>query len=201
MADYCTVDDLADFMHVVDQQERAQFESLITEASRLIDTETKTTFEPAAASATARLFVARYEDLIYVDPISSTTDLVIETQPSVGADWVTWDAADYQLEPLNQRAHGIDNHAYWCVRAVRSRGFPVGQPARVRITARWGWVDGTPELVSGACKTIVKAMHAQRTAQGDVVAIAEGMATRVYMLSKDAAARLRPVTRPDVWPT
>ena len=199
MADYCDVNDLGDFMHVVDGAEQAQLSQLISEASRLIDTECKFSFEPAAASATARLFVARFEDLIFTDPISSTTDLVVETQPSAGSDWVTWDAADYQLEPLNQRSHGIANHPYWSVRAVRSRMFPCGQPARVRITARWGWADGTPDLVVGACKTIVKAMHAQRTSPAEVAVIGDGMASRIYMVSKDAAARLRPVTRPDAW--
>jgi hypothetical protein len=199
MADYCTVDDLADFMHVVDDAERAQFEALIGEASRLIDAHTKFSFEPAASTATARVFVARFEDLLFCDPISSTTDLVVETQDMAGGSWTTWAAADYQLEPLNRRSHGIDAHPFWSVRAVGCKAFPVGQPARVRITARWGWADGTPELVVGACKTIVKAMQQQRTSAAEVAVIGEGMASRIYMVSKDAAQRLRPVTRPDAW--
>lgn len=199
MADYCTVDDLGDFMHVVDDAEYAQLQSLIGEASRLIDAHTKFSFEPAATTATARLFAARFDDLLFVDPISSTTDLVVETQDTIGGSWTTWAAADYQLEPLNQRSHGIENHPFWSVRAVSRRYFPVGQLARVRITARWGWTDGTPELVTGACKTIVKAMQQQRTSAAEVAVIGEGMASRIYMVSKDAAQRLRPVTRPDAW--
>ena len=199
MADYCTVDDLGDFMHVVYDAEFAQLHSLIAEASRLIDAHTKFSFEPAASAASARLFAARFEDLVFVDPISSTTDLVIETQDTVGGSFTTWAATDYQLEPLNQRSHGMANHPFWSVRAVSRKYFPTGQPARVRVTARWGWTGGTPELVTGACKTIVKAMHAQRTSPAEVAVIGDGMASRIYMVSKDAAQRLRPVTRPDAW--
>jgi hypothetical protein len=197
MADYCTVDDLGDFLNVVDSAEYAQFGALIAEASRLIDTHTRFSFEPAAATATPRVFAAEFVDMVFTDPISTTTDLVVETQ--AGDGWVEWAADDYQLEPLNQRANGIDNHPAWLVRAVGARRFPRGNPARVRITARWGWGDGTPELVVGACKTIVKAMHAQRTSPADIAVLGDGLASRIYMVSKDAAARLRPVTRPDVW--
>lgn len=202
MTDYTSTAELGEWLRSIDGADDGELALMITEASRLIDSHCRFSFEPAASSATARLFNAGEHslntcDLIWVDPISSTTELVIETRTSLTADWVAWDAADYQLEPLNQRHAGIDNFPYWAIRAVNDKTFPISDAALVRVTARWGWTDGTHPLIQGACKSIVKGMHTQRNAPGDVAVIGEGLATRIYMVSKDAHARLRPFVRPD----
>jgi hypothetical protein len=199
MADYTSIQELSGYLHASELNEAGDWATLITTASRHIDGHCAFEFGPAGDAATARLFAARDCDLLYTygSAISSTDGLVIETR--TGDTWTTWSADDYQLEPLNQRAHGIDDHPYWAVRAVRSRRFPVSDEAKVRVTAKWGWAGGTPKPVRVACLSMVKAMNLQRQGAGDVVSVNEGMAARVWMVTKDAAALLAPFRVPSPW--
>lgn len=92
------------------------------------------------ANATARIYVATNNYLVQTDDISTTSGLIVKTDP--GADGTfsqTWTSADYQLEPLNGKISG-QTWPYHTIRAIRSLYFPMdyGQ-ALVQITARWGW--------------------------------------------------------------
>lgn len=90
--------------------------------------------------ATARVFVADNAAICYVDDISSTSGLIIKTDPGANGTFSqTWAATDYQLEPLNGKMDG----SYWpyhTIRATKSLYFPqdYGQ-ALVQVTAKWGW--------------------------------------------------------------
>jgi hypothetical protein len=94
------------------------------------------------ATATARTFVASTPWLVEVDDISTATGLIIKTdEDDDGVFETTWNAADYQLEPLNGKLGG-QNWPYTRIRAINAREFPFnyGQ-ALVQITARWGWAN------------------------------------------------------------
>lgn len=102
------------------------------------------------ANATARIYVATNNYLVHTDDISTTSGLIVKTDP--GADGTfsqTWTTADYQLEPLNGKISG-QTWPYHTIRAIRSLYFPMdyGQ-ALVQITARWGW-PATPNPVKQA---------------------------------------------------
>lgn len=73
--------------------------------------------------------------------ISSTSGLVIKTDTSSDGTYsTTWTASDYQLEPLNQVAGGIEGHPFTRIRAVGDYGFPSRATiAPVQVTAKWGW--------------------------------------------------------------
>ena len=92
------------------------------------------------ANATARIYVATNSYLVHVDDISTTSGLIVKTDP--GADGTfsqTWTTSDYQLEPLNGKISG-QTWPYHTIRAIQSLYFPMdyGQ-ALIQITARWGW--------------------------------------------------------------
>lgn len=87
------------------------------------------------AGASTRLVVAIRPDMLLVDDIGSTTDLLVETYN--GSAWTTVDDATYQAEPLNMRRDG----QAWPITRLMALDWtwPVDRQARVRVTAAWGW--------------------------------------------------------------
>ena len=110
---YLSADELAAFLRINDSQEHSQLEQLIGSAVEAVAAHCGQSFTTADAAASARVFTAENMRWVRVDPISSTTDLVVATD--TGADGTfdtTWDAADFQLEPLNQQHAGLTDHPY-----------------------------------------------------------------------------------------
>ena len=86
-----------------------------------------------------------------VHDLWDTTNLVVKTDPGDdGTFATTWDADDYQLEPLN----GLDGDAYtpwWRIRAVGTRTFPCSnRRAALQVTAAWGWTAVPDDVFQGA---------------------------------------------------
>jgi hypothetical protein len=97
-----------------------------------------------------RYFVAQDDFVCEVDDLSTGT-VVIQT--AAGADGIfdtTWDADDYQLEPLNQELDGIA-WPYTTIRAIGDYLWPIsGGEALVKITGVWGW-PSIPIAIKQAC--------------------------------------------------
>ncbi len=135
----CSLSDVKTAMSVYDSTDDGRIELAINTASRMIEAACNRRFY-ADTNATARTYVATTYALALTDDISTTTGLIVKTDPSAtGTFTETWQAADYQLEPLNSV---IDGQAwpYTQIRAIRSLTFPFdyGQ-ALVQVTAKWGW--------------------------------------------------------------
>ena len=77
-----------------------------------------------------------------VDPISTTTDLVIATDENGdGVFETTWAGSDYRLEPVNAAVTG---EPYTRIVAIGSKRFPInGTRPSTRVAARYGWPNGT----------------------------------------------------------
>lgn len=137
----CTVDDVKQTLGIEDTVDDLEINVAVEAATAMIEQYCGRQFSQDAV-ASARVYVATNSYLVQVDDISTTSGLILETDP--GADGTfdqTWTAADYQLEPLN----GIINGQTWpyhTIRAIRSLYFPqdYGQ-ALIRVTARWGWAS------------------------------------------------------------
>ena len=196
---YLSADELAAFLRIHDDQEHPQLEQLIASAVEAIAAHCGQAFTTAADTATARVFMAENHKWVRVDPISSTTGLVVKTD--TGADGVfdtTWDAVDYQLEPLNQQHAGLTNHPYNLIRAARARWFPVDRRARVEVTARWGWTT-IPSSVSDATLMHAARLHERRNAPAGVVA-GDGFIGRTSLgIDPDVQSLLAPFVRADKW--
>ena len=137
----CTVDDVKQTLGIEDTVDDLEINVAVEAATAMIEQYCGRQFTQDSV-ASARVYVATNSYLVQVDDISTTSGLILETDP--GADGTfdqTWTAADYQLEPLN----GIINGQTWpyhTIRAIRSLYFPqdYGQ-ALIRVTARWGWAS------------------------------------------------------------
>lgn len=196
---YVEADELAAFLRINDQTEHSQLEQLIASAVEAVAAHCGQSFETAAASATVKTFAAEDHRWVRVAPISSTTDLVIKTD--TGADGTfdtTWDAVDYQLEPLNQEHGGLTDHPYNLIRAARARWFPVDRRARVQVTARWGWTT-VPSSVRDATMMHAARLHERRNAPAGVVA-GDGFIGRTSLgIDPDVQSLLAPFVRGDKW--
>ena len=126
-------------------------------ASRLIDGYCNRQFW-SVGSATTRVYAAEDEFYCNIDDIAGTA-ITLRTSGATGGVFdVTWEATDYQLEPLNGRLDGLQ-WSYDKIRAVGDYLFPTvngnfGEQALVQVTAVFGW-PSVPEPVTQA--TIIQA--------------------------------------------
>ena len=196
---YAAADDLAAFLRIHDDTEHPYLEGLLSSSSAAVDAFCGQSFQAAAVSATARTYAARFCDLVSVDPISATTDLVIETDTSGNGTFdATWAATDYQLEPLNRNVSGLVDHPFTMVRAIAARYFPVDRQARVRVTARWGW-STVPDSIRDATLMHAARLHERRNAPAGIVA-GDGFIGRTSLgMDPDVKALLMPYKRPELW--
>lgn len=152
----CTRQDVKTALGIADAVDDLRIDVALAAATAQVQEHCNRTFVQAD-TASPRVYVADNPYLVQVDDISTTSGLVLETDPgATGTFSQTWQTADYQLEPLN----GLINGAYrpWTtIRAIRSLYFPrdYGQ-ALVRVTARWGW-SAVPDTVKQA--TIIQTIH------------------------------------------
>lgn len=145
---YCTLDQLKSVLRVTDTVDDVLFETRIDEASRVIDDYCNRRFY-ADTTATARIYVATQTNELFVDDISSTTDLVVKTDSAGDGTYATTLAAtDFQCEPLNAIARGIPINQ---ISTTPTASFPTSTaPAGVQVTARWGW-PAVPKPIQSAC--------------------------------------------------
>lgn len=139
MTTLCSLQDVKTALGISDTVDDARLNLAIDAATALIQDYCGRQFTQDA-SATARVYVAVNDFLAMTDDISTTSGLIVQTDPGEdGSFSQTWTAADYQLEPLNGKINGR-TVPYNTIRAIRTLTFPLdyGQ-ALVRVTARWGW--------------------------------------------------------------
>lgn len=135
----CTVAEVKAALGISDNLDDVAIGLAVDAATSMIETYCARQFEKAE-TATARIYVATNNYLVHTDDISTTTGLIVKTDPGEdGTFSETWTTADYQLEPLNGLISG-QTWPYHTIRAIRSLYFPMdyGQ-ALVQITALWGW--------------------------------------------------------------
>lgn len=199
---YCTLAELTSYL---DQGGAAslgtgndsEMEQAVEAASRQIDGECRRKFW-RDATATAKTYQAWDGYLLDVDPISTTTGLVVatDTDDSGTAD-TTWTTADYQLEPLNGIVDGLEGWPYTRLRAVGSYTFPCSTKGRalVHITARWGWA-AVPDAIVSACLIQSAYLWRRKDAVTGILGQTDfGAVTVRAGLDKDAAALIQSYRR------
>jgi hypothetical protein len=147
---YCSLNDLKASARITDNVDDALLELAIESASRLIDTYTQRNFYNAGTAT--RLYVPQDNYITEIDDLITITEL----KTSDGDDFgTTWQAKDYQLEPLNGIVDGITGHPATRIRAVDDFLFNVlDGEATVRVTGTWGW-SAVPTAVKQA--TVIQA--------------------------------------------
>lgn len=147
---YASLVEVKNALRIQDSVDDSLLEMAIESASRLIDGYAGRYFYNAGSAT--RNFVAEDLYLTVIDDLHSITSLA--TTDKVGGAYTTWTATDFQLEPLNGTADGIQS-PYTAVRAVGNYGFTFfNNQALVRIVGSWGWAS-VPVAIKQA--TIIQA--------------------------------------------
>jgi hypothetical protein len=163
---YCTVAQLKARFDLDGPDNDPLITNAVNAASRQVDQHCHRRFYVDTTVA-ARVFQATSPYLVEVDDFSTTTGLIVKTDSGDNGTYdVTWDAADYQVEPLNAVAGGIEGHAYTRVRAVSTRRFYLGRRPRVQITAKWGWAAVPPPVADATMIQAARLFRRKDTPDG-----------------------------------
>lgn len=140
-----------------------------------------------STSTQTRVYAVRYPWLAEIDDIHTMADLEIETDTSGDGTYeTTWEASDYQLEPLNGIRDGNAGWPYFKIRAIGSKTFPVlGHQASLRVTGHFGW-SAVPKDVKQACLMLSAETFKMREAPFGVAGWSEFGAIRVRDIPKVA---------------
>jgi hypothetical protein len=142
----------------------ALLELSIESASRDLDAYTERVFYSTGATAVTRVYIPQDIYLVETDDIISVQTLKSDSTGNGTFD-ITWAATDFQLEPLNGRAGGIDTPATR-IRAIGEYLWPVYEPrnvnsnqASVQVTGVFGF-SSVPIAIKQA--TILAALRAYK---------------------------------------
>jgi hypothetical protein len=161
---YASLSDVKAAARITDTIDDALLEIAIESSSRDIDAYCERVFFNTGATAIPRIYIPTDNFLLETDDIIAVTSIKSDSTGEGGFD-LTWDATDYQLEPLNSLAGGIAT-PFTRIRAVGSKLWPIYEPrdinagqASVQITARFGFAS-VPSAIRQA--TILSALRAYK---------------------------------------
>jgi len=152
---YCSLADVKAAARITDSIDDTLLELSIESASREIDSYTERVFYSTGGTPVARVYIPQDIYLVETDDIISVTTVKSDSAGDGTFD-ITWTATDFQLEPLNGRAGGIDTPATR-IRAIGDYLWPVYEPrnvnsnqASVQVTGVFGFAT-VPTAVRQAC--------------------------------------------------
>jgi hypothetical protein len=147
---YASLSDVKAAARITDTIDDALLEIAIESSSRDIDAYCERVFFSTGATAVTRTYIPQDIFLLETDDIISVTSIKSDTTGEGGFD-LTWDATDYQLEPLNNLAGGIVT-PFTRIRAIGSKLWPIYEPRD--INAGQASVQITGVLVSRLCRLL-----------------------------------------------
>jgi len=163
-------------------------ELAIESASRQIDAATERTFYQADSET--RYFTPRDSFVTEIDDLRTLTTLKTSSDADESFD-VTWEAKDYQLEPLNGKVSGLDT-PFTRIRAVDEYLFTVvGEEATVQVTGDWGWAS-VPVQVQQACLILSARLFERRNSPLGIAGFSDVGAVFVSKFDSDIDKLLMP---------
>jgi hypothetical protein len=161
---YATLADVKLAARITDTIDDALLELSIESSSRDIDAYTERVFYSTGATAVSRVYIPQDIYLVETDDIISVTTIKSDTSGDGVFDQL-WAPTDFQLEPLNGRAGGIDT-PFTRIRAVGEYLWPVYEPrnvnanqAGVEVTGVFGFAS-VPTAIRQA--TILASLRAYK---------------------------------------
>lgn len=147
---YCSLAEVKSSARITDNVDDSMLELAVESASRLIDSYTQRYFYNAGTAT--RLFAPQDSYVTEIDDLITLTTL----QTSDGETFdTTWQAKDYQLEPLNGVVDGLTGYPATRIRAIDDFIFThLTGEATVRVIGIWGW-SAVPTAVKQA--TVIQA--------------------------------------------
>lgn len=132
---YCSLNEIKASARITDSVDDAMLELAVEAASRMVDSYTQRYFYNAGTAV--RIFAPQDSYVTEIDDLITLTQLETSDGDNFGT---TWQAKDYQLEPLNGSVDGLTGHPATRIRAVDDFLFNVlDGEATVRVTGTWGW--------------------------------------------------------------
>jgi hypothetical protein len=161
---YATLADVKAAARITDTIDDALLEIAIESSSRDLDAYTERVFYSTGGTPVVRVYIPQDIYLVETDDIISVTTLKSDSTGNGTFD-ITWASTDFQLEPLNGRAGGIDTPATR-IRAIGEYLWPVYEPrnvnsnqASVQVTGVFGFAS-VPIAIKQA--TILAALRAYK---------------------------------------
>lgn len=143
---YATLTEIKSALKITDTLDDSLLEMAVESASRLIDSYAGRYFYNGGTAT--KNYAAQDSWITNIDDLQSITTL--STTNQVGGDYTTWDANDYQLEPINGITDGL-SQPYTRIRAVNRYVFPFfNEQALVKVVGVWGW-SAVPIAIKQAC--------------------------------------------------
>lgn len=192
---YCTEEEVR--LHLRDLKDKldaALLNKAISAASRAIDKHTGRRFWQDDA-VTTRVYRAADVFRADIDDVSTTAGLIVKTDPAHdGSFSETWDAADFQLEPLNGGV--ADAGLAWDeLVAIGARFFPThSRRVTLQVTARFGWAE-LPDQVNTACILKTVSLFRRKDAPFGIAGINEFGPVRITRRDADVVELLAPFVR------
>jgi hypothetical protein len=196
---YATLTELKGFVGIPDADtgDNTTLQLALDSASLQVDQFCDRVFT-ADSVATTRLYAVQRTDQLEVDPISTTTGLVVKTDDNAdGVFETTWTAdTDFRLEPINAAAFG---EPWTRLVVLGTRWFPkIQYRPGVQVTAKFGWPGGTaPAAVKEACLIQASRLWKRKDAPFGVAGSVE-FGSEMRLLAKldpDVESLLRPFRR------
>jgi hypothetical protein len=154
---YATLAQVKAALRITDNIDDSLLELNIEAASREIENYCERKFTKVTAT---RVYIPQDSFTAQIDDLVSLTTL--KTSSTGETFDTTWGAGDFQLEPLNGIAGGMD-HPYTRIRAIGSYLFPLWDPvnvnaheATIQVTGVFGW-NAVPTAITQA--TVLYAMR------------------------------------------
>jgi hypothetical protein len=161
---YASLSEVKAAARITDNIDDSLLELAIESSSRDLDAYTERVFYSTGATAVTRVYIPQDIYLVETDDIISVNTLKSDSTGNGTFD-ITWAATDFQLEPLNGRAGGIDTPATR-IRAIGEYLWPVYEPrnvnsnqASVQVTGVFGFAS-VPIAIKQA--TILAALRAYK---------------------------------------
>jgi len=187
---YCTLADVKGALRITDTVDDSLLEIAIESASRQIDGYCERVFY---SETDTRLFTPISSYICVIDDLISLTSLKTADDAESVYD-TTWQTGDYQLEPLNGRAGGLDV-PYTQIRAVGDFLFPtIGEEATAQVTGTFGFSE-VPTAVRQACIFLSARQYKRYDSPLGVAGFSDLGVIRVSNIDPDIAKLLEPFCR------
>lgn len=187
---YATLAQVKAAMRISDNVDDTLIETAIDSASRQIDAHCERRFYSTSAT---RVYTPNDSYVCEIDDLVSLTTLKTSSDVDGSFD-TTWTSTDYQLEPLNGIAGGMDV-SYTQIRAVGDYLFPLsGGEATVQVVGTFGWAS-VPTDIEQACIILSQRQYKRYDSPLGVAGVGDIGIIRVSRIDPDVASILSPYRR------
>lgn len=176
----------------------ALLQRAVNATSRAVDNYTGRRFWKDA-SPTARTYRVRDLEIAWVDDISTTSGLIVQTDDNLDNSWsTTWTlGTDFDLEPENADTKG-PAYAWWRIKAIGTKTFPRSRLRRtLKVTSTGGW-SAIPDEIEQASIIKASSLFQRKDAPFGVAGFGEFGPVRITRRDPDVIELLNDFIRYDM---